>query len=181
MGVIFEKKFLNKIYRYWLLATITVIAGLRADAAMAQSTYEELQAVYIYNFAKYIQWPAENPVFVIAVYGGESKFSDILVEILQNKKIRGHEIQIKNMEKPEEMKLAQIIYVSASGSRELSDILEAVKDHNVLLVTEKDLIKKGAMISFLMVNNKLRFKINKEALDAAGMQASEGLLNLAVQ
>jgi hypothetical protein len=28
----------------------------------------ELQAAYIYNFAKYIKWPAEAEAFVIGVY-----------------------------------------------------------------------------------------------------------------
>jgi hypothetical protein len=42
------------------------------------------------------------------------------------------------------------------------------------------MIKKGAMISFVVEDEKLRFKLKKASLASAGLVASDGLLKLAI-
>jgi hypothetical protein len=152
-------------------------AGKHAHAQT--SNYEELQAAYLYNFAKYIKWPGETAEFTIGVLGGAEIMGD-LQRTMKGKKAGGKEIVLKTMGTVAEADQCQIVYVSSSGSKELAALLAATAGKNILVVTEDDLARKGAAISFLVEDDKLRFKLNKAKLSAAGLTAAEGLLKLAI-
>ena len=51
---------------------------------------------------------------------------------------------------------------------------------NTLLVTEDDLINQGAAISFVLINSKLKFKINKIKVEQAGLKVSSTLLAVGI-
>jgi hypothetical protein len=74
----------------------------------------------------------------------------------------------------------QIIYLPESSSHELSLLKGATAGRSILIVTEVDLIKKGAGISFVVEGDRLRFKLKKSILADVGLTASEGLLKLAI-
>lgn len=143
------------------------------------STYGELQAAYIFNFAKYIKWPGNATVFVIGV-AGETDILDALQTTLKGKKVGGREIEIRTIATLEEAAACRIVYLPASNSEAIVDLRLAVVGKNVLIVSEEDLIKRGACISFIVEDERLRFKLRKAALEAAGLEASEGLLKLAI-
>jgi hypothetical protein len=138
-----------------------------------------LQAAYIFNFAKYIKWPGETKIFVIGVYNDE-EIMDLLKTVLSEKKIGGRAIELKMLTKPEDLNGCNIVYVPEGGSRNVNDLSDSISGKNILLVTEEDMIKKGAMISFVVEDEKLRFKLKKTSLASAGLVASDGLLKLAI-
>jgi hypothetical protein len=138
-----------------------------------------LQAAYIFNFAKYIKWPGETKSFVIGVYDDE-EVMDLLKNVLSEKKIGGREIELRMLTKSGDLTGCNIVFVPEGGSRYVSDLSDSISGKNILLVTEEDMIKKGAMISFVVEDEKLRFKLKKTSLVSAGLVASDGLLKLAI-
>lgn len=163
-----------------LCTTVTMILLLLARPGRAQtSSYGELQSAYIYNFAKYIKWPAEYQTFTIGVFG-DADIMDQLAKTLKGKKIGGKEITLKKIGSAEESAQCHIVYLPSSKSKDLPSLLKAVNGKSVLVVTEEDLIKKGAVISFVVEDDKLRFKLNQSAMTKAGLIAAEGLLKLAI-
>jgi hypothetical protein len=143
------------------------------------SSYGELQAAYLFNFSKYIKWPIESKTFVIGIYGK----ADILGElqrILSAKKAGGKEILLKEITSVDKLLECNIIYLPESNSRSLAVIKETVDGKSILIVTEEDLIKKGATISFVVEDDRLKFKLKQTALAKASLTASEGLLRLAI-
>lgn len=153
---------------------------LTARPAIAQtSSYGELQAAYLYNFAKYISWPEASQQFVIGVFH-EAGIMDELVTVLNGKKVRGKPIVLKLITKEEELPECHIVYLSASNSESISILISVLDGKNTLIVTEEDLIRKGSTISFVVEDDRLKFKLKKKALSQAGLVASEGLLKLAI-
>ena len=150
------------------------------EQTLAQtSSYGELQAAYLYNFAKYIKWPAEFQKFVIGVYG-ESAIINDLTNTLKGKKVWGFEIEVRTIISNEMIPECHIIYLPVGNSRNILTLREKVGAKSILIASEEDLIKKGAIISFIIEDGRLRFKLNKKALGEAGLTASEGLLKLAI-
>jgi hypothetical protein len=150
-------------------------------AAAQSSLYEELQAAYLFNFAKYVKWPAEHDTFVIGIYGEPGNI-DFLRSTLETKKIRGKAVEVRVLTTVEgiEKQAISMIYVPESGTKYFGTLLHALAGKSILIVTEKDMIKKGAMISFIVEDDKLRFKLKKSALDEVELVASDGLLKLAI-
>jgi len=148
--------------------------------ALAQtSSYDELQSAYLYNFAKYIRWPDEGEIFTIGVLG-KADIIQALEAILEGKKVWGARIELKKFNSVDTIPACRIIYLPEASSRNITALKEAVAGKRVLIVSEEDLIRKGAMISFVVEGDRLRFKLKKDALSRAGLIASEGLLKLAI-
>ena len=145
----------------------------------AQISTKKLEAIYMYNFTKYINWQNSGAAFVIGVLDEKSVTTE-LGENLQNKEVKGKPIQVQTIGGIAEAKKCQILYLPKSKSSQLQSILDAVRNTDVLVVAEEDLASQGASVSFFIDGSKLRFKINKDALDKAGLQASSSLLSLAV-
>lgn len=166
-------------YNYLVLFLFPVFAVIGSKAQAQISSYGELQAAYLYNFAKYITWPTETQQFVIGVFGDAGIMGDLEIT-LKGKKVRGKLILLKKVTDEEELIDCNIVYLSESNSANIELLIAAVKGKSVLIVTEEDLIRKGAAISFVVSDDRLKFKLKRKILSEAGLVASDGLLKLAI-
>lgn len=141
----------------------------------AQVSTRKLEAIYMYNFTKYINWQnAGGEGHTIGVWE-ESEVASELQANLKNK----DGIVVKVIKTAEEAKNCEIVYLPKTKSGKLNELMSAA-GNDVLIVTEEDLASQGASVSFVLDGSKLRFKINQSALSKAGLQASSSLLSLAI-
>ena len=143
--------------------------------SQAQVSTRKLEAIYIYNFTKYINWQHTGKEgHTIGVW----EESEVASELEANLKSKGG-IIVKVIKTAQQAKNCEIVYLPKTKSEKLSELVSAVGS-DVLIVTEEDLASKGASVSFVLDGSKLRFKINQVALNKAGLQASSSLLSLAI-
>jgi len=165
-----------------LLAALLNCPPARAQDA-APSEFQ-LKAAFIFNFAKFVEWPAEafpTPAspFVIGVIG-DNPFDDILRQTILNKQINGHPFRVAQCKTLADLKSCHILFISLSERKRLADILRSIRGASVLTVSDLDhFLPAGGMIHFLMEGNKVRFAINDAAAKEVGLRISSKLLNLA--
>lgn len=156
---------------------LTCFLGV-TKAAYGQSSHK-LQALYIYSFAKYISWEKDSSNFVIGVLG-ESEIVQELEKGAIQRKIGGRPVEVVRYNELSDMRYCHILYLPGDYSRLLPRLLDFSEGKPILIVSEDDLAKKGAGISFFVEDDRLRFKINIEALTSVGLLVNKGLLNLGV-
>jgi hypothetical protein len=173
--------------RAWI-ATVTLalaLGGLAAPdvapAAPALSREYEVKAVFLYNFAQFVDWPgdafasASDPL-VIGILG-EDPFGKYIDEAVRGERVNGRPIAIRRISRPEDAASCQILFISRSEAGNLPGILSLLKGKNVLTVSDIDGFSHGGgMIRFVMENNKVRLRINIDAARAAGLRISSKLL-----
>lgn len=146
----------------------------------------EVKAAFLYNFAKFVEWPAqafssETAPIQLAVLGDE-EFTSKLKMLLSDKKAHGRSFEVKRITTPHEAKTCQIVFVPASESRRTFQVIEATRKLPVLTVGESDqFIALGGMINFVVEDNQLRFEINPEPAENAKLQISSKLLRLGIK
>ncbi|WKN45176.1 YfiR family protein [Tunicatimonas pelagia] len=167
----------NSVVRQVKISSLVLLAvGLLCSLHVnAQISTRKLEAIYLYNFTKYINFPAASGGYVIGVLQ-EKSIANELQGNLKNKS----EIAVKTISSPSEAKACNIVYVPKSASSQLAALVSQINDAGVLIVTEEDLASEGAPVSFVVDGSKLRFKINQLALKKTGLQASSSLLSLAI-
>jgi len=152
-----------------------------------------VKAAFIYNFGKFVEWPASafasaDAPLVIGVLGGDPFHGDC-ERIVANKSINGHPVIVRQISHPagrrqtrdySDLKSCHILFISASESDNLPDILDALKGRSVLTVTDNldHFAASGVMINFVMENESVRFEINDDAARRAGLKISSKLLAL---
>ena len=150
-----------------------------AQYSLAQMSAHKGQALFIYNFTKYVKWPNQASNLVIGVLGDSEMLAEMNAS-LKGKKAGESILEIRKVTSVTEAAQCNLVYVPSSRSKDLENLINAVQEKGVLVVSEEDMADKGASISFLLVESKLRFKINAQTIKKSGLQVSSSLLSLAV-
>jgi hypothetical protein len=160
-----------------------ILAGaLRA----ADPTEYELKGLYLYNFTKYIEWPAGaeptgSTPFVIAVADRDGAAADQIAARLHGLKSDGHPIEVVRVaDGPSGLPPnCQIIFISRSAAADFAPIRQAVAGKPVLLVGETDgFAEQGGEINFFVEDGGVHFEINPERAKRAGLDVSGSLASI---
>jgi len=172
-----------------LIKTLVLLVGLVFTIEFhchAQPTEYQIKAAFIYNFARFVEWPSQtfadtNSPMVIGVLG-ENVFGNDLELTISGKAIKGHPLQFKTFDSVADATNCQILFISTSEKTQLSKILVQLQGTSILTVSENtdDFIGAGGMINLRIVDDKVRFEINNEAARKSGLIISSKLLRLAM-
>lgn len=149
----------------------------------------KVQAAYLYNFARFIEWPVrafenDDAPFVIGVLNDEP-FADVLTRTVKGKRITGRRVEIRRFrwaKTADRVRLndCHALYIGESRQASMHDVLTSLGHDPVLTVSDIDgFAGKGGMIGFVLKEGRIVFEINVDALEWAGLKASSKLLKLA--
>jgi hypothetical protein len=143
----------------------------------------EVKAAYIYNFAKFIDWPQSrfpdrNANIDVCVLGND-QLGQYLAKI-EGKSTGDRRIGFKRNTSLETLRECEILFIDNSQMGKLDKILEAANGSSILTVGDtKGFAQRGVTINFYLENNKMRFEINLQAANRAGLKIRSNLLNIA--
>ena len=146
----------------------------------------QLKAAFLYNFAKFIEWPLnafaeDKSPFIIGILG-ENPFGNNLEPTVSGKKINEHPITIQPFREVTDATNCHILFICTSEKKRLPEIIEKLRGTTVLTVGETErFIETGGMVNFVQEGAKLRFQINDDAAKVAKLKISSKLLGLAVR
>ena len=173
---------IKSLLKYGLILALTFIVS---KGWAQQYTEYDLKAAYVYNFSKFITWPAntfenETSDFTIVVYGS-SPITEVLYKALKNRTIRGRHISIKVIYNLDDLKDAQILFVSQSMQKDLKAIVSLTENRSILVIGDviDGFCQAGGIIDFTEKSSKYRFEINNQAALKAHLKISSKLLSLA--
>jgi len=180
-----KKRFVVRVVRCFLLMSLWFLPGFRCPAQTASPSEYQIKAAFLFNFAKFVDWPSTAavapgaPIFIGVL--GENVFHDDLGTVLHGKNINGHPLELKLFESAEAATNCQILFISPSEKSHYEKILADLHGASILTVSETDdFIPAGGVINFVIIGKNVRFQINNEAAKKAGLTISSKLLSLAV-
>jgi hypothetical protein len=159
---------------------------VHAGGAMAQQApvgEYEVKAAFLYNFAKFVEWPEVSgaggaPEFVIGILGQDPFGSDIAV--IEGKSVNGKILKIVRSDSLAELNNCQVLFISGPVENRLDDILKKLGSRPILTVGDTHgFAHAGIMINLFKKDNKIRFEINPTAAEKTGLRISSHLLRLA--
>jgi hypothetical protein len=158
--------------------------GPAVSAADERPTEYQVKAAFLFNFAKFVTWPADtfpdqNSPLVIAI-SGDDRFGEAIDDITRGERVGGHPIVVKRLGPADPLGRSQILFVSASERKRLDRILESLSNAPVLTVGESDdFARLGGVIQLTKDRYRVGFDINVEAAERARLRISSKLLSLA--
>jgi len=164
------------------LLALSGIARLAQAQPQGSATLEEVKAAYLYNFAKFVQWPAApQQAFRICILGNSS-LQPNLEATVKGETLQGHPIEVKRTSSvADATNSCNMVYIAPTERGRLNDILRALSGKGILTVSDiPDFVNKGGMIGFVREDNRVRFAANQAAAQSAGLTLSSELLKVAV-
>jgi hypothetical protein len=159
---------------------VVIFLALYFESALGQ-TYK-MHTVFIFSFTRYIQWPDayNNGDFEIMVLG-DSPIVDDLKSMAQVKKVGDRNIKITRINTPSEIRKCNILFVPASKSDQIAEVLAKVSSQSILVVTEEPgLGARGSNVNFITKDGKLAFELNQGAATRQSLKVSNELSRLAI-
>jgi len=165
------------------LAAVAFAAALAPLWVPAEPTsFEyEIKAAFLYNFAKFVEWPATPmDTHLNLCVLGEDPFGGAL-ESLAGREVGERTIRVRRIRQLDERGGCAILFVAGSESAKLQQVLSILHDDKGLLSVSdiNNFAAQGGIIELLLDGNKVRFAINLAAANRAGLTVSSKLLQLA--
>jgi hypothetical protein len=167
-----------------LLCVLALVQPPRAWAQSDDSAEYRVKLAFLYNFAQFIQWPADafsGPAAPLTMcVAGQDPFKGEIGQRLHGRTAAGHPIQIRRLKPDDDPQACHIVFVRAGEKRAAAEILAALKGSNTLTVGEsKGFAEKGGLINLTLDEDKLSFEINLAAAMRTRLKISSKVLALA--
>lgn len=160
-----------------------LVAGSCLWAQGLKPTDYDVKAVYLYNFGRFVEWPASamtyGDSFNVCILG-QDPFGRALDDTLAGENIGGRSVTAKRISTPQEAVGCQILFISYVEDSRLTKIMEALNKGAVLTVSDiPQFSQRGGMIQFVLDGKRVRFEVNLTAVQRAGLTLSSELLKVA--
>lgn len=157
---------------------LTIAMALICSMAGAQMA--QFQALYIYNFAKNISWPAEDASkdLVITVIG-DNELGSELTKLAKTKGVGNRKVVINQVATVSNLPQSDIIFLGESKSNLVANLTSSQDGKKTLIVCgKKGLCANGAGIAFVSEGGKLNFEISNNNIKKQGLTVSAKLISL---
>ena len=173
---------IEKALWLWLGVAAAVVPAWSQDSSGAGLEYQ-IKATFLYNFAKFVEWPAEkveaNSPILVGVYG-KDPFGSILDQTLRGKTVNGKLIEVHRLTGLESVRQYHILFIGSAEKKHLGQILSAVGDGSVMTIGESEnFAQEGGMVNLVKKDNSVGLEINVSAAGRARIQISSKLLKVA--
>ena len=167
--------------RFREVVCVLVCLVFHATAAAQSAEVSQVKAAYLYNFAKYVEWPADEsggadkPTVICVV--GDERTSDILDQVIVGRKANGRRLEARRPRTAGEFRACQILFIGFPDKAHIAPILRGLKDANTLVVGQSNqFLALGGMINLSEENGTIALEIDPKSAEASGLKISSRLL-----
>ncbi len=165
-----------------LLLVAAVLLGGAAQREPDKDTTAIIQASYIYNIAKLVEWrdpEMRKGPFVIGVLGSGNLYQE-LVRKYAMRSIGKQPIEVRKLPETPEVDRCHILFVPEEDRALLPGILRQSNARSTLVVTDfHDALANGAVVNFIAAKNTLKYEISITNADKRNIDVGLTLKQLA--
>lgn len=166
------------------LACIALLASADASAQQSVLSGAQIEAAFIYNFTKFVEWPetvfaSKTQPIVIGVLGASALTSE-LTTIVEGRKVNGRPIVVRDVMDHSDVELTNVLFVAESEDERFAAMEPVIGGRPILTIGETSgFAAAGGAFRFVGHNGKLRFEINMASVEQSGLKVSGELQKLA--
>lgn len=162
---------------------LLIICVLLCSASLSFAQEYKYHPIFIYNFSKYIEWPADkaNQDFVISVVGNNTAYREMLGIMEKKKTIKNRNLVVKKCASLDEVGQSDVVFVTKYEKVVASELMAKLQSKGTLVITEHDdMAANGSHINFIITeDSKIGFELNSASAENAGLKVSNSLAGLA--
>lgn len=173
-------------WRYWFAVWVTALLGgapLNNDAWASGFDEYAIKAAYLYNFAKFVEWPpgafptSDSPLVICIA--GENPFGTALAA-LQGKSVESRPVKVLDLPTVTGLDQCNVVFFGRAEQGRFKTVLAKLARLPILTVSDiSDFAQAGGMIGLFEAEQRIRFSINITAARQANLKLSSQLLKLA--
>ena len=167
-----------------ITAALLLVCVARLGAQAAKASEAQVKAVFLFNFAQFVDWPPEavpdsQAPLVIGILG-EDPFGDFLDATVRGERRGSRPFAVRRYQRVDDITRCDILFINRSAADAPEEILARLKNRPILTVSDADrFAERGGMIRFVTDRGRIRLQINPVSAEAAHLTISSKLLRVA--
>ena len=164
-----------------------LLSALLCSADPAGQTLEaehQLKAAFVSKLPQFTEWPEatlDGLQRVELCVARPNPFGSSLRELIAGERLGTRPLVVREVDSPQDLDACQLLFVANQSPRERRGLLDRARTLPILTVGDAaTFIDEGGIVALRMVNGRVRFDINVEAANQAGLRLSSQLLQLAL-
>lgn len=152
-----------------------------ARPQLPQTDEDRVKAGYLFNFARFVDWPAESwpradgSILICSI--GDDRLAEVLQQVVVGKQANGRRIETRRISSSQEGRSCHILLIGFHNQQRALEMLHGLQDAKVLTVGQVDgFTDLGGMINLVRTARTVELEINPKAAEAAGLKISSRLL-----
>lgn len=166
-----------------LLGVCTEATGANNAADPAVTEYQ-VKALYLYYFAKFVDWPQNtfanktSPIIIGII--GDVSFGNLVEEIAKNKTAQEHPIVIRRLKWSSDLRSCHMLFISTFEHKRFAQISAILHSSPILTITEmEDGVQDKGIMNLIIEGSKVQFEVDIAAAERAQLRISSKLLRMA--
>ena len=143
--------------------SLIFLVGVAFQARAHSPAFDEYQvkAAFLYNFAKFVEWPAgtftaaDDPIGICIV--GQNPFGSTLEDMIQGTRLGGRSFTVRRLPGTKQASKCKIVFIGAAEGKRIRALLEALKGSDILTVGET------GIMGFKLEGTRVRIQVALES------------------
>ncbi len=164
----------------FILVLILLLQAPTMASENEGDTKDLIRAAMVYNFCKFVDWPKDHQPdrLVLGVMGGDFSTPDF--SSIEGKSVKDLPLEVRNVSSRTELAECNLVFISEIPVPKMLDTFAESRNESILTISEiEDFCVQGGIIQMVPRRGKMRFFINRQAADEAGLTLSSQLLKMA--
>jgi hypothetical protein len=169
----------------WLMVCAAAVLAqtpvVPASGFARQAIEGQVKAVFLYNFAKYVDWPSASQgtsATIRLCVPANPPFLAVVREAVRDEIVNGRPLSAMGVDGLDSARECDILYVGDAATPDATAWINVVRGRQTLTVGDGKLVD-GLVIAFVRDQDRLRFDISRAAAAKQNLSISSRLLGLA--
>ena len=172
----------SKVHRtpVFILVLILLLQAPTMASNTAGNTKDLIRAAMVYNFCKFVDWPEEvkSENLVLGVMSDGFDVPDF--SSIDGKTVQDLLLEVRTVSSQKDLSECNLLFISQFKGMSMQDAFAESRNESILTISEiDDFCTQGGVIQMVPRRGKMRFFINRQAADEAGLTLSSQLLKMA--
>jgi hypothetical protein len=155
-----------------------------APGVAAAESEEDVKAAFLFNFARYVEWPeaafANETAPIRLCLLSDGAFHDVLAKTVSGRSVGRRPVEVETVAGLDAAGRCQLLFLGQGVSLAGSEVAARLGERPVFTISDQaGFAADDGIANFILVDNKIRFEINPSAARRAGLKISSSLLRLA--
>jgi hypothetical protein len=164
---------------------LAILLGACTPGAFGQNmpSEYEVKAAYLFNFAKYLEWPAEaftdRQAPLTLCVSGRDPFGGALAAY-ERRMVQARELRVRRSVGLDELRGCHMLFLAESEAPHVQQFLRAAARLPIITVSDIDgFTAAGGTIGLVDAGARVQFEINLASAQRAGVKVNSQLLRIA--
>lgn len=164
----------------FLVALLLLAAPLAAQDAEVPA--HQVKAAFIYNFTKFVTWPAASfsapgqPIRLGVL--GQDALADAL-RVVEGRTAQGRSVEVRRLAPGDDPRSCHLLYIAASETPRLAKVLaDTARSPVVTIGDASGFMNSGGIFNFFVEGDRVRIEVCPARASARGLKISSKLLQV---